>query len=346
MSLLVITHDLGLLRWNCDRVYVMYAGHTIEHGPTERVLMQPMHPYTQGLIAASRLARGADGHFATIGGDVPVADRQIGCLPVRRALPAGDGHLSARDARRNSGPHHAARCWAGRGMPVWQRRMPAGRRGMLELRGVTKTFHQRGQPPLHAVQDVSLTVQPGETLALVGESGSGKTTLARIALCLVEPDSGDVLLDGRSLLRARRSVLRAARLRLQPVFQDSSAAFNPRRTVRAILRQVLAQAGAAVRRSRAVHAAGTRGAAAGGGISGSLSQRTQRRAAAAPGGGAGHRAGAAGDHRRRTVVRRRRVDPRADAEPAAGPAGRLRRRLPADHPRHPAGAGLRRTASR
>ncbi len=116
---------------------------------------------------------------------------------------------------------------------------------MLELRGVAKTFHQRGQPPLHAVQDVSLTVQPGETLALVGESGSGKTTLARIALCLVAPDSGDVWLDGRSLLRASRSVLRAARLRLQPVFQDSSAAFNPRRTVRAILRQVLAQAGAA-----------------------------------------------------------------------------------------------------
>jgi ABC-type glutathione transport system ATPase component len=116
---------------------------------------------------------------------------------------------------------------------------------MLELRGVSKTFHQRGQPPMHAVQDVSLTVRPGETLALVGESGSGKTTLARIALHLLEPDSGEVWLDGRSLLRASRSELRAARLRLQPVFQDSSSAFNPRRTVRAILRQVLTQAGAA-----------------------------------------------------------------------------------------------------
>jgi ABC-type glutathione transport system ATPase component len=116
---------------------------------------------------------------------------------------------------------------------------------LLELQGVSKTFHQRGQPPLRAVEDASLSLEPGETLALVGESGSGKTTLARIALCLVQPDSGDVRLGGHSLLRARRQEVRAARLRLQPVFQDSSAAFNPRRTVRAVLRQVLAQAGVA-----------------------------------------------------------------------------------------------------
>jgi len=116
MSLLVISHDLGLLRWNCDRVYVMYAGHTVEHGPTERVLAQPMHPYTQGLIAASRLARGTDGHFATIGGDVPVADRLATACPFtarcprvmdicRREQPPEFGGAEF-------GAGHAARCWA------------------------------------------------------------------------------------------------------------------------------------------------------------------------------------------------------------------------------------------
>jgi len=121
MSLLVISHDLGLLRWNCDRVYVMYAGHTVEHGPTERVLAAPMHPYTQGLIAASRLARGADGHFATIGGDVPVADRLATACPFnarcplvmdicRRELPPEFGMSEGGAAKFGAG--HAARCWA------------------------------------------------------------------------------------------------------------------------------------------------------------------------------------------------------------------------------------------
>ncbi len=113
MSLLVITHDLGLLRWNCDRVTVMYAGHTIEHGPTERVLTQPMHPYTQGLIAASRLARGADGHFATIGGDVPMTDRQIAACPfVARCPQAMD--ICRREMPAEFGADHAARCWLAR----------------------------------------------------------------------------------------------------------------------------------------------------------------------------------------------------------------------------------------
>jgi oligopeptide/dipeptide ABC transporter ATP-binding protein len=111
MSLLVITHDLGLLRWNCDRVYVMYAGHTIEHGPTERVLTRPMHPYTQGLIAASRLARGADGHFATIGGDVPVADRQVTACPFAARCPKVM-EICRREMPGEVGTDHAARCWA------------------------------------------------------------------------------------------------------------------------------------------------------------------------------------------------------------------------------------------
>jgi oligopeptide/dipeptide ABC transporter ATP-binding protein len=116
MSLLVITHDLGLLRWNCDRVTVMYAGHTIEHGPTERVLAQPMHPYTQGLIAASRLARGADGHFATIGGDVPVPDRQATACPFSARCPQAmeicRRELPPEFGVSEFGAGHAARCWA------------------------------------------------------------------------------------------------------------------------------------------------------------------------------------------------------------------------------------------
>lgn len=112
---------------------------------------------------------------------------------------------------------------------------------LLELRNVSKTFRSAAGETVHAVRGASLVVRRGETVALVGESGSGKSTLARIALQLVKPDAGDVLLDGTSLSALSPSALRVARLAMQPVFQDPAAAFNPRRTVRAILRQALAQ---------------------------------------------------------------------------------------------------------
>jgi oligopeptide/dipeptide ABC transporter ATP-binding protein len=113
MSLLVISHDLGLLRWNCDRVYVMYAGHTIEHGRTGDVLERPAHPYTRGLVEASRMRRLADGRFATIGGDVPdLRERYRFCPFVARCPRAFEPCARAMPPEYVAdGPGHAARCW-------------------------------------------------------------------------------------------------------------------------------------------------------------------------------------------------------------------------------------------
>lgn len=119
-----------------------------------------------------------------------------------------------------------------RNVGCWVLAMP-----LLELRNVSKTFTRRGAPSHRAVDDVSLTVEPGECVALVGESGSGKSTLARLALRLIEADAGEVLFDGAHLHALSGTALRDARIRMQPVFQDASTAFNPRRTVRTILRQ-------------------------------------------------------------------------------------------------------------
>jgi oligopeptide/dipeptide ABC transporter ATP-binding protein len=113
MSLLVISHDLGLLRWNCDRVYVMYAGHTIEHGSTEDVLECPAHPYTRGLVEASRMRRLPDTRFAAIGGDVPdLRERYRWCPFVTRCPSAFEmcrGEMPPTYAAQ--GTDHAARCW-------------------------------------------------------------------------------------------------------------------------------------------------------------------------------------------------------------------------------------------
>jgi ABC-type oligopeptide transport system ATPase subunit len=108
---------------------------------------------------------------------------------------------------------------------------------LLELRHLSKTFTRHGAAPFRAVNDVSLTVERGECVALVGESGSGKSTLARLALRLIDADEGEVLLDGAYLHTLSGHALRGARMKMQPVFQDASTTFNPRRTVRAILRQ-------------------------------------------------------------------------------------------------------------
>jgi len=109
---------------------------------------------------------------------------------------------------------------------------------ILELRNVSKIYN-RGGIPNRAVDGVSLKISAGETVALVGESGSGKTSVSRIALGLVRPDEGEVLLHGQSLLTMDKQTLRRKRLAMQPVFQDSGAAFNPRRTIQQILDQAL-----------------------------------------------------------------------------------------------------------
>lgn len=110
---------------------------------------------------------------------------------------------------------------------------------VLRLRDVTKTFPIHSGEFFHALKGVSLDVHAGETVALVGESGSGKSTLARVALNLTKPNSGWVELAGHRTSDMTAEELKPHRSKIQPVFQDSSATFNPRRTVRQILTQAI-----------------------------------------------------------------------------------------------------------
>jgi ABC-type microcin C transport system duplicated ATPase subunit YejF len=116
---------------------------------------------------------------------------------------------------------------------------------ILEARDLRKTYATHGAlaqggKRFVAVDGVSFSVQRGETLAIVGESGSGKTTVARIALRLIEPDSGALTFRGQDLLAAKGEMLRQLRRRMQMVFQDPMASLNPRMNVGAIVGEPLA----------------------------------------------------------------------------------------------------------
>lgn len=110
----------------------------------------------------------------------------------------------------------------------------------LQLDQVVKHFPgPRRGTKVHAVNDVSFSVAPGETVALVGESGSGKTTLGRLALQLERVTSGRVLLEGRDITQLSQSALRALRPHMQMVFQDPWATLNPRMKIRSVLEEPL-----------------------------------------------------------------------------------------------------------
>jgi oligopeptide/dipeptide ABC transporter ATP-binding protein len=100
----------------------------------------------------------------------------------------------------------------------------------LRLVGVHRRFHD-GDRVARAVDGVDLAISAGEIVGLVGESGCGKTTLSRIAAGLDRPDEGEVLLDGQRFVRTDGRVERARRRRVQYIFQDANASFNPRRTI-------------------------------------------------------------------------------------------------------------------
>jgi peptide/nickel transport system ATP-binding protein len=121
---------------------------------------------------------------------------------------------------------------------------------LLQVQGLTKCFRQGGRA-ITAVDDVSFRLSPAETLALAGPSGSGKSTIARLLLRLIAADAGTIHFEGDDWLTLQGQALRARRARLQMVFQDPLAAFNPRATVARVLDDPLRTHGLAPRAERA-----------------------------------------------------------------------------------------------
>ncbi|MEN8685614.1 ABC transporter ATP-binding protein [Marivita sp.] len=190
-AVMFITHDMAVVAQMADRVVVMFRGNKVEEGTVEEIFENPQHPYTQSLLAA-----------------VPKLGEMTGTdLPRPMRLLGRDGS----DVPPITGSDEV----------------------LLEVKNLTTRFEVKGGffrrtvANVHAVEDLSFTVNKGQTLSLVGESGCGKSTAGRSILRLVEPMSGSVFLDGKNIMALTQSELREARRDMQMVFQDPFASLNP-----------------------------------------------------------------------------------------------------------------------
>ncbi len=246
-AILLIAHNLGVIRSMCDRVGVMYAGKLVEEGDAVEVFEEPKHPYTIGLLQClpRHGVRKTERVLYTIPGTLP----QIGtplptCVFVDRCALADETCrtvvpplVEVGDAGHVTRCHHVDRL---NEIPIPEADEAEnllGGRVIIEMRDVSKTFHQRGQD-VPALVGIRLGVGDGETVGLVGESGSGKTTLAKVMLGIYEPDPGsEIFLDDQLLagLAEQRGTndMRA----MQMVFQNPDSALNRTWSVRRILKR-------------------------------------------------------------------------------------------------------------
>ncbi len=243
-AVLLIAHNLGVVRTMCDRVGVMYAGKIVEEGDAVRVFDSPQHPYTVGLLQSlpRRGVRKSERALATIPGTLP----QIGsylptCVFVDRCplatelcrteappiVPLPDGQWT-RCHHRERIPELLATI-AGSGT------VSASGDVNLTLSNVSKTFRQ-GSHEVPALVGVELELRDGETLGLVGESGSGKSTLAKTILGIEGPDTGGTItLDQHELGALAGDRPSEDKRSIQMVFQNPDSALNRGWSVRQIL---------------------------------------------------------------------------------------------------------------
>ncbi|MFN6113679.1 MAG: dipeptide ABC transporter ATP-binding protein, partial [Bacteroidota bacterium] len=228
MAMMFITHDLGVIAEIADDVIVMYKGRIVEQGPVLQIFENPQHPYTKGLLACR-----------------PRLDRKLKILPTVRDFmeESESGEITARtresvDERIDEVSFSATE--------ITQRNARlAAEAPLLDVKNlevhfpIKSGFFGRTSGVVKAVDDITFSVKPGETLGLVGESGCGKTTTGRAVLRLVEPTGGQVMFDGKDVRALGASDLKKMRRDFQIIFQDPYSSLNPRLSVGSAIMEVL-----------------------------------------------------------------------------------------------------------
>lgn len=263
LSMLLVSHNLGIVDRICDSVAVLYAGRVVEVGQTREVLARPHHPYTRGLLAAlPRIGGDIRKRLVSIPGELPdLVDPDPGCnfrarctfalagcekrqlltatrgrlVRCHRAEAVMDKPLSAVDTHKLAEARSNEKILLA-GAHLSRSFVPSSWHS--ELPFLQKLLHISSASVVRAVDDVSLQVRSGEVLGLVGKSGSGKSTLGLLMLRLLGADTGDLFFDGASVPPHPGSQFRK---RAQIIFQNPDTSLNPRQSVDTILRRPLQQ---------------------------------------------------------------------------------------------------------
>ncbi|RYH02517.1 ABC transporter ATP-binding protein [Salipiger sp. IMCC34102] len=261
VTVILITHDMGVVAELCDDVVVMYGGRVVERGTVEAIFDAPQHPYTRALLASMPRIEGARGReLAAIPGSTPDLSRlPSGCayhprcalaedmcarkVPPLEPIPERPENTSACLVAQRDGrlPPEGEGASAASARPDRPETEAAPILQVEDLRvdfGSKRRFFSR-TAPFYAVDGVSLTVRPGETVGLVGESGCGKTTVSRAIVGVNPIASGRVSVDGRDVTSFDGPATALVRDQVQYVFQDPYASLNPRLTIRQILNEAL-----------------------------------------------------------------------------------------------------------
>ena len=223
MSILFITHDMGIVAEIADRVVVMYRGQAVETAKVYDLFANPQHPYTQGLLNCRPRPNQRLKRLPTVADFMKVTTNASGELEIVSQIHSQEekdsllAEVSSSEVIERS--QHL------------QQQQP-----LLSVRHLTKEFPMRSglfgkKTGFKAVDDVSFEVYPGETLGLVGESGCGKSTLSRCLLRLIEPTSGEIIFDGDSVLELDAKPLRHLRRYMQIIFQNPYGSLNARQTI-------------------------------------------------------------------------------------------------------------------
>jgi peptide/nickel transport system ATP-binding protein len=272
MAVIIITHDFGVIQEVAHRVNVMYGGRIVESGTLGRIIAEPWHPYTQGLLrSVPKLDTPRLERLGFVKGNPPspfalppgcaFADRCEHVLAVCRSSAPPERALSdgfslcwleqrPLGARFDAGPEQAK-------TPERRSRSAAKAAPLLVVDQLGVTYAAGGlrlgkarRQPVLAVDDVSFEVAEGETLGLVGESGSGKSTIGRAILQLVPITSGHITVGGRDVSQMRAKDLRTLAQSAKIVFQDPIASLDPRLTVTELVEEPMRIHGVSDRKGR------------------------------------------------------------------------------------------------